>query len=531
LAGREVKVAGVTSSKWENLEVKPEDVEFLYELILERGKPVPLEDLVWALAEKAWKEQKEEITKLLEKGLIYRPSSSYKPGQEIFFPSFGFTKAKVLGVRPGYNPDYGEFEVIKVKFYDSGEEREFASALKKPHKLDQETPDDWLSRSGFNPQAIVERYGQTIGSAIAKALSEEKEFISFGKLWFLKPLMLEIHEGHLNIAEAAIEIAQRPLPPTEILKHLDFPDTYPLSLQVFSLNMALSRDKRFSQVGPKGQPLWFLRRFEPPEVAQEPERLVYSPIPYKETALTPELLELAQRVEDEANDWTLFPELPAAGESVTIALPYHHLRSGTLPITPRTAPFFPEGESGLTLINFVDEVSGERFYGWAIHSRKYVAGLRGWYDKIGATAGTYLTLTRGRGLTEVKIKFTPRRIKRDWVKVAKVQNERLTFEIQLKQLACDFDELMMIVEGERDKIDALKRKVDSSAKSLYELLVQIFPELLKLSPQGTVHFLTLYTAVNLVKRCPPLPILSELNSNPCFIYKGSGYWSFDESRA
>jgi len=202
-----------------------------------------------------------------------------------------------------------------------------------------------------------------------------------------------------------------------------------------------------------------------------------------------------------------------------------------LPITPRTAPFFPEGESGLTLINFVDEASGEKFYGWAVHSRKYVAGLRGWYDKIGATAGTYITLTRGRSPTEVKIKFTPRRIRRDWVKVAKVQNERLTFEIQLKQLACDFDELMMIVEGERDKIDALKRKMDSSAKSLYELLVQIFPELLKLSPQGTVHFLTLYTAVNLVKRCPPLPILSELSSNPCFIYKGSGYWSFDESRA
>ncbi|MCS7285727.1 MAG: hypothetical protein RMK30_03010 [Anaerolineae bacterium] len=517
-------------SGWEDFELKHEDIELLYELILEKGKPLPLEELVLALVERAREKQKEKLAKLEEEGLIYRPSNSYKTGQEIFFPSFGFARATVLGVRPGYNPDYGEFEVIKVKFSDGGEVKEFASSLKKPHKLDQETLEDWLARYGIDINAFVERYGHVIGSAITRKLSSEEEFVSFGNLWFLRALMPEIHEGHLNIAEAAIEVAQRPLSPTEILKHLELPSSYPTNLQIFSLNIAMAQDKRFSQVGPKGQPMWFLRRFEPPEVAQESERLVYLPLPYKKEALARELVEIILKIEDEATEWDSFLPSVKTGDNVTIALPYHHLRAGTLPITPRTAPFFPEGESDVTLINFIDGVKGEKFYGWALHARKYVAGLKDWYEKIGAMAGTYITLTKGRGPTEVIVRYTPRRIKKDWVKVARVQNERLTFEIQLRQLTCDFDELMMIVDGDREKIDAIKRKLDASARSLYEVLVQIFPELLKLSPQGTVHFLTLYTAVNFIKRCPPAPLLAELNTHPCFIYKGSGYWSFDESK-
>ncbi len=517
-------------SRWENFEPDFEDVEFIYELILEKGQPLPLEELALALVERAREKQKKELARLAEEGLIYKPGNSYRPGQEIFLPAFGFARATVLSTRPGYNPDYGEFEVVKVKFADGGEVREFASSLKKPHKLDRETPEEWITRLAGDSRAVMERYGSVIGLAVARKLASEEEFVSFGNLWFLRALMPEVHEGHLNIAEAAIEMAQRPLPPAEIVKHLELPSSYPIDLQIFALNVAMTRDNRFVQVGPKGQPLWFLQRFEPPEVAQEPERLVYSPLPYNREALSQELIEIIQSIEDEATEPDFFADLPSPADSVTIALPYHHLRSGTLPITPRTAPFFPEGESGITLINFVDGTRGEKFYGWALYSRKYVAGLRDWYEKIGATAGTYITLSRGRSPTEVIIKHTPRRIKKDWVKVARVQNERLTFEIQLRQLTCDFDELMMVMEGERERIDGLKRKLDSSGKSLYEILIQIFPELLKLSPQGTVHSLTLYTAVNLVRRCPPPPLLAELNSHPCFIYKGSGYWSFDESK-
>jgi len=57
----------------------------------------------------------------------------------------------------------------------------------------------------------------------------------------------------------------------------------------------------------------------------------------------------------------------------------------------------------------------------------------------------------------------------------------------------------------------------------------IFPELAKLNPQGTVHAKTLYSAVNVVRRCPPGPIFNELSTHACFIPMGHGYWTYDPS--
>ena len=63
--------------------------------------------------------------------------------------------------------------------------------------------------------------------------------------------------------------------------------------------------------------------------------------------------------------------------------------------------------------------------------------------------------------------------------------------------------------------------------SLSALMRQIFPELAKLNPQGTVHIKTLYSVINVQKRCPPGPILAELASVPSFLAVGDGYWVYD----
>ncbi len=39
-------------------------------------------------------------------------------------------------------------------------------------------------------------------------------------------------------------------------------------------------------------------------------------------------------------------------------------------------------------------------------------------------------------------------------------------------------------------------------------MVQIMPELIKLSPQGTVHAKAIYSGVNIVRRTPPGPIFA-----------------------
>jgi N12 class adenine-specific DNA methylase len=49
-------------------------------------------------------------------------------------------------------------------------------------------------------------------------------------------------------------------------------------------------------------------------------------------------------------------------------------------------------------------------------------------------------------------------------------------------------------------------------------------ELSKLNPQGHVHAQELYAAVNLVRRCPPGPILSILADRPWSNYLGDLYF-------
>ena len=50
----------------------------------------------------------------------------------------------------------------------------------------------------------------------------------------------------------------------------------------------------------------------------------------------------------------------------------------------------------------------------------------------------------------------------------------------------------------------------------------------RFSPQGAVHAKTIYSAVNVLRRVPPGPILATLASNPDFEYVGNHYWKLSE---
>ena len=59
---------------------------------------------------------------------------------------------------------------------------------------------------------------------------------------------------------------------------------------------------------------------------------------------------------------------------------------------------------------------------------------------------------------------------------------------------------------------------------LSRLITEIFPELAKLSPQGTVHAATLYSAINVAMRTPPGPLLAELVVSDAYAPVGDNYW-------
>jgi hypothetical protein len=62
---------------------------------------------------------------------------------------------------------------------------------------------------------------------------------------------------------------------------------------------------------------------------------------------------------------------------------------------------------------------------------------------------------------------------------------------------------------------------------LEKLMEDIGAELAALNPQGNIHAKTLYSTVNLVRRCPPDPIFARLVALPQFEHVGGLYWQLN----
>ncbi len=60
-------------------------------------------------------------------------------------------------------------------------------------------------------------------------------------------------------------------------------------------------------------------------------------------------------------------------------------------------------------------------------------------------------------------------------------------------------------------------------------MVTTMRELAKLNPQGHVHGVELYAALNCIKRSPPGPVFSMLKTNPEFIAVGDLYFRLSEN--
>ncbi len=516
----------------EKFSVMDEDLDYLYDRIIENGKPCTIGDLALAVVKSRCRKEEEAIKSELTKGSPFQPKDHYEVGQRVIFPVFDYALATVINVRPGHNPEYGEFKVIQVQFEDSEEIREFASELQTAHKLNREDGEQALIQvEGLDPpEKLYNRYGQNIKDKLLERLSDGDgfDFVCFGGEWFLKSLTADIHVGHLNIAEAMLDVNGSPLSSQELLKELELPVEIDPAIQIFSLNYALSQDERFDDVGTDDQVLWFLRRLEPPSAINPPPHLLVSTEPYDRGLLTDELLRIERGIDDEATEAALFaPRETELASSVTFVLTHPHRRAGTVPLTARTRGFFPKGSTQRTMITLVDGQNGRPMPGWVVHRYKYVYGLDKWYAENNILVGAYVTLERTDNPLTVIVNYTPRRQKREWVRVARAMGGRLTFQMQRMACGCTYDELMLVGEGDPASISALWIQGEESARSLPQLINELFPELAKLSPQGTVHAKTLYSAVNVIKRCPPGPIFAHLVSRPGFKAVGDGYWLYE----
>lgn len=518
-----------TATFWrDQFDVQNEDTEFLYNLLLDTQGPLTLAQLATALIEEYLRKEEAKIRSELAKGAVYMPKEQFTVGQAVVFPALDFTVGEVVDVRDGQNPEFGDFKVIKVQFEEG--QREFASSLAH-HRLNQGNGNNMFDEDALlSAVEIYSLYQDEINDSLLYALEEgerHQDFVEVDNAWLLADMLAEIHVGYLNIAEAMIEVQAKPLKTSQLLSEVELDGTMNPVMRTISLDHALSNDPRFDRVTSNGESLWFLRRLEPEPVLTTPALLHYKQIPYNRALLSVELLQIEWELDDEWGESGLTSEIPRIVPTITITLTYPHWRYGTLPLNGRTVNFFPASTKGKSVVTLVDGRWGTRYTGWVVHNDRYVYGLSKWFEDHALPVGAYITLERTNNANEIIVDYRTRRAKREWARLATadLDHNALRFEMNKVQVACEYDEYLIVAEQDRESIDQVRQTLQSDDVSFNSIVEEIVLELIKLNPQGTVHAKSIYSAVNMIRRCPPGPIFYSLISNRKFRDVGNGFFA------
>lgn len=511
---------------WNSFNLQEEDIEFLYNHLLEKETPLTSRELIDALV----KERIRRETLALErqrssKGDVYIPKEHYRLQQSLIFPGLGWKQGQVVGVRPGRNPELGEFEVIQVLLED-GEQKELASGLAE-HVLN--TPPDLTQVDPLlDSRRVLKLYESDLIINLEAELEKNPDFVRIAGRWFPRTLLVDVNAGHLNLAEAVLDMAGGgPLPTASLIEQVGLSTTENPKLVEFSLDLALQEDPRFDEVGPAGEVVWFLQRLEPAEVNQPPAHLRYSEIEYDRSPFTQAMLELEKELDDELS--------PVSGKSsqdeVEIRLIYPHWRSGTLPLSARMRHLFPTAyETPHIRFTLVDGNSGKKFPGWVVRPKRYVFGLKDWYQEQGVMPGSLVWVRRGQNSGEVLVRCEPRRSSRDWIRTLLVGSDGGIVFAMLKQaVSVAYDERMGIAVPDPEAVDLVWQRLQKERTPFERVVVNTVRELSKLNPQSHVHASELYAAVNVLRRCPPGPILALLASRSWFVHVGDLHYRFDDS--
>lgn len=510
-----------SSTYWADYAITSEDLQYLSTLLVEDELPRSTEELSKALVLHQARQEEALIERALSEGTPYRPKRAYEVGERVVFPAIDFRAGEVVDIRPGQNPEYDAFKVIRVEF-DEGEEREFAAEFEDGHPLNEKGVGVAEADDLQSADELASLYGPELEDGLETKLEAEPEFVRLAERWFRKDLLVEVHEGHLNLAEAVLDVAGGgPMSTEALLGDVELPEEISPQLRIFSLNYALQQDKRFDEVGPAGEVLWYLKRLEPEAILSTPIYLQYEPLAYEPPLLTSEMRSLEQSLGDE---WSDLESPQQISEPVGGVLIYPHWRSGSLPLSGRLSQVFPSARTERIRLTLIDGDTNEEMPGWVVREERYVYGLRDWYQDNGIPVGAHLEISSGEDPGQIVLRPRNRRSRREWVRVASSHQGKLVFEMHKEEISCDYDELMVIATDDLEGLEKLWKRTRKKDPSFAEVVGDVFPELVKLSPQGNVHAATLYSAVNVVMRTPPGPMLEVLVTSDKYAPVGDNYW-------
>ncbi len=514
---------------WETFEIEEKDLEFIYNYLLEIETPLTPDELLVALVKDRLRREIKSIEKRRSAGGdMYVPREKYKAGQKIVIPAFNWQLGTVTGVRTGKNPDYPKFDVIQVEF-EGGDHREFASGL-RDHRLN-DPPEIAEDDSLLNPQAILESHGDLLIERLVDHLQSNPELVYIAGRWFPRALLVDVNVGHLNLAEAALDMeGGGPLETGALLEQVELPTEVNPKLVEFSLDLALQEDQRFDEVGPAGQVLWYLKRQEPEGVLKTPRMLRYKPMEYDRSLLTEEMLDLETELDDELSP---LEEGRAVSGELSVRLIYPHWKSGTLPLASRMRNLFPTAyEAPRIRLTLQAVEEGKEYSGWVVRQERYVYGLEEWYDERGLIPGSIIRLNRGEEPGVIEIRADTHRSTREWVRTVLVGADGGMVMAMLKHVVtADFDDRMAIAVSDPEGLMKIWEQAQINKTPFERVVVDIFRELAKLNPQTHVHASTLYAGVNLIRRSPPGPILALLASRSWFVHLGDFYYRLTDFEA
>ena len=512
---------------WKTFSISKEDIDFINNYLFDNEIPCTARELTPLLFEdRVQKEKQQVLQKQKKRGKAYLPVEKFTIGEKIVFPGLDWQEGTITAIRPGVNPNIGEFDVLDVEF-DSNQTRQFAGNL-LDHKLNNasETDED---ESDTVVEELLTLFAPAIESKLIKALIDDDGLVRIAGRWFPKALLIDISLGHLNLAEAVLDEAQgTPLTTSAILKQIDVVGDTNSNLLEFSMNYALQEDKRFDEIGPAGEVLWCLERLEPEGVRTIPAQLSYIPMDYDRSVLTDEMLELERELDDELSD--VSPDEDTQNEAM-VSLTYSHWRAGTLPVSNRVNPHIPFAyESERIRFTLVDEKTKEEIPAWVVRKNKYVYGLKDYYDRNGLIPGSLISLRKSNKPGIVLIDAKTRRPKKEWVRTVLVGRDGgIVFAMLKQSISANFNERMVAAIPDIAGLDSTREQFSKSKKTFEESVVSIMRDLTKLNLQGHVHAQELYSAINIVMRCPPGPLFSLLATRDAFIHVGDLHFRLEET--
>jgi hypothetical protein len=512
---------------WEAFSPQDEDLNYLYNRLIELETPLTSQELTRLIVEERVRREVQALeNRLPSEGKLFAPKDHYEVGDTLIFPALNWKKGKIIQKRQGNNPELPPFEVIEVEFEKDGK-RQYASGVEE-HVLNQPIQVN-TADPNLDPDKVMQDYGPELVGKVEKLLENNPDIVRIAGRWFPRALLVDINIGHLNLAEAVLDMAGGgPLPTHSLVEQIELPTDVNPKLTEFSLNLALQEDERFDEVGPAGEVLWFLKRLEPASIQNAPVYLRYTSYNYDPAILTSEMKALERDLDDELS------QLPAPQENtndIVVDLIYPHWRTGTLPLSERVKRLFPTAyETPRIQFTLVDGDTGSNYSAWVVRPYRYVFGLRDWYQSQGLIPGSQVHIQRGKKPGEVIVHIEKRRSTREWIRTVLVGADGGIVYAMLKQVVtATFDERMAIAVPDMVAIDSVWERTGKARPPFEVVVTDTMRELAKLNPQGHVHAQELYAAVNVVRRSPPGPIFSLMVNNPAFIHVGDLYYRLEES--